>query len=52
MKYFEKIYLSISKSFQKDIATKLLAISPLKFCDTCQKFVIEKLETSSKETNK
>ena len=49
----EAFWVSINLGFffKRFVATRLLAINPLKRCSTCQKVLLEKLEISSKETN-
>ena len=48
--FWEKVSINI-KFFFKRFVARLLAINPFKFCGTCQKMLLEKLEISSKETN-
>ena len=49
--FWEKVSININFFFKRIVATRLLAINPLKFCGTCQKVLLEKLDISSKETN-
>ena len=49
--FWEKASINLEIFFKKIVATRLLAINPLKFCGTCQKVLLEKLKISSKETN-
>ena len=49
--FWEKVSISLEIFFKRFVATRLLAINSLKFCGTCQKVLLEKLEISSKETN-
>ena len=49
--FWEKISINLEIFFKRFVATRLLTINPLKFCGTCQKVLLEKLEISSKETN-
>ena len=49
--FWENVTISLEIFFKRFVATRLLAINPLKFCGTCQKVLLEKLKISSKETN-
>ena len=49
--FCEKVSINLEIFLKRFVATRLLAINPLKFCGTCQKVLLEKLKVSSKETN-